>query len=77
MSIENLSFEDAMRDLETIVRKLEEGKTSLEESIASYEKGASLRAHCEKKLKDARLRVEQIVIGPDGTLSTKPSNLEA
>lgn len=71
-----MSFEDAMRELETIVRKLEEGKTSLEEAITSYEKGAALRAHCEKKLKDARLRVEQIVIGPDGTLTTKPSNLE-
>ncbi len=76
MSIENMSFEDAMRELETIVRKLEEGKTSLEEAISSYERGATLRAHCEKKLKDARLRVEQIVIGPDGTLTTKPSNLE-
>jgi len=76
VSIENMSFEDAMRELETIVRKLEEGKTSLEEAISSYERGATLRAHCEKKLKDARLRVEQIVIGPDGTLTTKPSNLE-
>lgn len=76
MSLENMSFEDAMRELETIVRKLEEGKTSLEEAITSYERGAALRAHCEKKLKDARLRVEQIVIGPDGTLTTKPSNLE-
>jgi exodeoxyribonuclease VII small subunit len=76
MSIENMTFEDAMRELESIVRKLEEGKTTLEDSITSYERGAALRAHCEKKLKDARLRVEQIVVGPDGTLSTKPASFE-
>lgn len=77
MSLDNMSFEDAMRELEVIVRKLEEGKTSLEEAITSYERGAALKAHCEKKLKDARLRVEQIVIGPDGILTTKPSSLES
>ncbi len=76
MSLESMSFEESLRELETIVRRLEEGKTSLEEAIKAYERGAALRAHCEKKLKDARLRVEQIVVGPDGALTTKPADLD-
>jgi exodeoxyribonuclease VII small subunit len=73
--VETMSFEEALRELETIVRRLEEGKTSLDEAINAYERGAALRAHCEKKLKDARLRVEHIVVNADGTLTTKPANL--
>jgi len=75
-ALETMSFEDALRELETIVRRLEEGKTSLEEAMTAYERGAALRAHCEKKLKDARLRVEHIVVGTDGTITTKPADLE-
>lgn len=74
--VESMSFEDALKELETIVRRLEEGKTSLEEAMTAYERGAALRAHCDKKLKDARLRVEQIVVGADGTITTQPSDLE-
>jgi len=74
--LETLSFEEALKELETIVRRLEEGKTSLDDAINAYERGAALKAHCEKKLKDARLRVEQIVIGTDGTVTTKPTTLE-
>ena len=74
--LDTLSFEEALRELETIVRRLEEGKTSLEEAINAYERGAALRAHCEKKLKDARLRVEKIIVGTDGTITTKSENLE-
>jgi exodeoxyribonuclease VII small subunit len=74
--IESMSFEDALKELEAIVRRLEEGKTSLEEAMGAYERGAALRSHCEKKLKDARLRVEQIVIGADGVITTKESDFE-
>lgn len=74
--LEKMSFEEALKELETIVRRLEEGKTSLEDAINAYERGAALRLHCEKKLKDARLRVEQIVVGPDGSISKKPLDLE-
>ena len=76
-SIESMSFEESLRELEAIVRRLEEGKTNLEEAMQAYERGAGLRAHCEKKLKDARLRVEQIVVGADGSITTKPSDLDA
>lgn len=75
-TLETMSFEQALQELETIVRRLEEGKTNLDEAISAYERGAALRAHCEKKLKDARLRVEQIVVKSDGTVETKPLSFE-
>ncbi len=61
-----MSFETAMKALEEIVEKLEGGEAPLEESIALYERGALLRAHCEAKLKDAEMRVEKIVQGEGG-----------
>ena len=61
-----MSFEDALRELEQIVHKLEAGDVPLEYSIRIYERGAALKAHCEKKLKEAELKVEKIVLGPDG-----------
>ncbi|WCR11202.1 exodeoxyribonuclease VII small subunit [Paracoccus stylophorae] len=64
--IENLSFEDAMRELEATVGKLETGEATLEESIALYERGARLRAHCEKRLREAEERVEKITLSASG-----------
>ncbi|SFF95518.1 Exodeoxyribonuclease VII small subunit [Novosphingobium sp. CF614] len=64
--IENLSFEDALRALETIVRQLETGDVPLEDSISLYEKGERLRQHCQKRLDAAQARIEKIVAGPDG-----------
>lgn len=64
--IDHLSFEDALQRLEQIVSKLESGQAPLEESIALYEEGARLKAHCEARLKAAQLRVEKIVVGADG-----------
>lgn len=62
----DLSFEDALARLEKIVSRLESGQAPLEESITLYEEGARLKAHCEARLKAAQLRVDQIVVGPDG-----------
>ena len=62
----DLSFEQALARLETIVSRLESGQAPLEESIALYEEGSSLKALCEDRLKAAQLRVEKIVLGPDG-----------
>jgi exodeoxyribonuclease VII small subunit len=64
--VEDLSFEAALRELETIVSRLEQGEVDLEDSIALYERGTALKAHCEKKLKGAEARLEKIVLGPDG-----------
>lgn len=62
----DLSFEDALARLESIVQRLESGQAPLEESIALYEEGARLKALCEARLKAAQLRVEKIVVGSDG-----------
>jgi exodeoxyribonuclease VII small subunit len=66
-----LSFEDALAELEQIVRGLESGQQKLEDAIAAYERGAALRRHCEAKLAEAEARVAAIVEHADGTLSTR------
>lgn len=64
--IAKLCFEDAMGQLETLVRELEGGKTKLDDAISAFERGTLLRRHCEEKLKAAQLRIEQITLGADG-----------
>jgi exodeoxyribonuclease VII small subunit len=64
--INALSFEQALAELEKIVAELESGQAPLERSIEMYERGALLKAHCEARLKAAQLRVEKIVVGPNG-----------
>lgn len=68
--IKSLSFEDALKELETIVEKLERGDAPLEESITIYQRGAALKAHCEQKLKSAQMKVEKIVLSSNGETST-------
>ena len=65
-AIEELSFELALKELEAIVARLEQGEVDLEDSIALYERGQGLKAHCEKKLKSAEGRLEKIVLGANG-----------
>lgn len=64
--ISEMSFEAAMAELEKVVRDLEQGNVSLEESIAKYERGAKLRAHCDAKLRAAEERVEKITLSQTG-----------
>ena len=61
-----LPFEQAMRELEQIVDKLEKGAVPLEESIAIYERGEQLKAHCEALLKNAEMRIQKITFSADG-----------
>jgi exodeoxyribonuclease VII small subunit len=68
-----LSFEDALAELERIVRGLEGGQQKLEDAIAAYERGARLKAHCEAKLAEAEQRVQAIVANADGTLGLRPT----
>ena len=70
--LDGLSFEDALKELEAIVRKLESGSGNLEASINDYVRGTELKAYCQQKLADARLRVESILKTQDGDLSTQP-----
>ncbi len=64
--ISNMSFEEAMKELEATVGKLEHGEATLEESIALYERGAALRAHCDAVLRQAEERVEKITLAANG-----------
>jgi len=71
--VASLSFEQALAELEKIVSELESGQAPLERSIEMYERGAALKAHCEKRLEAARLRVEKIVMGPQGATGVEPA----
>lgn len=70
--VDKMTFEEALAELEGIVRQLETGDVELEKSIAIYERGAALKAHCEGRLKSAELKVEQIVQGASGP-ATEPA----
>ena len=75
LAVEDLSFEAALAELEDIVSRLEQGEVDLEDSIALYERGNALKAHCEKKLKGAEARLEKIVLGPEGAKGTEAMEL--
>jgi exodeoxyribonuclease VII small subunit len=71
-----MSFEEALTELEQIVRRLEGGQVKLDEAIQSYERGAQLKRHCETKLNEAQQRVDRIVIGREGTIAVEPAKLD-
>lgn len=73
--IEQMSFEESLQELETIVGSLESGKAPLEESITAYERGISLKKHCEKKLREAQSKIEKISVAEDGSISAQETNL--
>jgi len=76
VDIAAMSFEDALAELEGIVRRLEGGQVKLDDAILAYERGAQLKRHCEKKLNEAQQRVDRIVIGPDQTVTVEPAKLD-
>lgn len=65
--IKDMTFERALKELETIVSRLERGDVELEESIAIYERGECLRDHCDRLLKQAEAKVEKLTFASDGT----------
>ena len=65
-SIEDMSFETAMAELEKVLGQLESGDVALDDSIALYERGAALKARCEAKLKEAEEKVAAITLDGDG-----------
>lgn len=75
-NIAAMSFEDALKELEEIVRALEQGKAKLDEAIAAYERGAKLKAHCEKKLSEAKMKIDKIEIGPGGDVRVEKADIE-
>ena len=72
-AITTLSFEQAIAELEQIVRRLEAGEDDLDSAIAAFERGAKLRAHCEAKLQDARMKVDKIMRDAEGALTATPA----
>jgi len=75
-AVEKMSFEEALVELEDIVRNLESGKSPLDQSISAYERGTALKKHCEKKLHEAQLKIEKITVGPDGNISVEASDIQ-
>lgn len=69
--LQHLSFEEALAELEAIVKRLEGGKETLDTAIEDYTRGSALKAHCAKKLNEAKLKVEKIIVGGDNALSTE------
>ena len=69
INLEKLSFEDALIQLENIVRELEAGKIKLDDAVEAYEKANALKKFCEEKLKAAQLKIEKINVEPDGNVT--------
>ena len=74
--IEKLSYEDALAELETLIRKLETGSVDLADSIASYERGVALAAHCSGLLEETEKKVQRLVLGPRGEPSEVPMDID-
>ncbi|MGK2740705.1 exodeoxyribonuclease VII small subunit [Tepidicaulis sp. LMO-SS28] len=74
--IAKMSFEAALQELEKIVGQLESGNAPLEESIALYERGNHLKAHCETRLKAAQAKVEKITLGANGAAKSEPADID-
>jgi exodeoxyribonuclease VII small subunit len=72
IDVTQLSFEDALKRLEEIVRTLEKGEAPLDQSIELYQEGDRLKQHCEARLKEAQARIEQVAFSTDG----KPAGLK-
>ena len=64
-SLEKMSFEEAMKELERLVNALDKGDVSLDEAIAAYDRGSQLKDHCQKKLNEAKMKVETIQLSDD------------
>ena len=69
--IEKLTFEEAMEELENVVRQLESGKIKLDEAVAVYERGVKLKSFCEAKLNDAKSKIDKLIVSKEGTIVGK------
>ena len=72
--VNKLSFENALAELEEIVDNLESGSVDLERSIEYYTRGSMLKLHCQKKLDEAVLKLEEIKVSSDGKVLKKKAN---
>ncbi len=75
--IEVLTYEQALAELEGLIRKLETGSVDLADSIASYERGVALANHCARLLEQTDAKVQRLVLGAKGEPKEEPFELEA
>ena len=68
-NLEQITFEEAIKELENIVDDLERGEVSLEEAVSAYERGSKLKNICQERLNDARMKVEKIKQDENGQIS--------
>lgn len=74
--IKEMSFEEAMQELESIVHQLETGEMGLEKSIKAYEKGIELKKHCDSKLKNASMKIEKVMMDQDNNPTVKEAGFD-
>ena len=72
--LEKMTFEDAMNELESIVNALDKGDISLDKAIAAYDRGSKLKDHCEKRLNEAKMKVETIQMSENQELILNKEN---
>lgn len=72
LDLSKISFEEALVQLENIVRELESGKIKLDDAVEVYEKAVALKKFCEDKLKAAQLKIEKINVAADGNITVEP-----
>ena len=75
-SIQNMSFEQALNELEQLVKRIDTGEETLDEAIAAYERGIELKLYCEQKLAEAQLKIEVLKITPENTFELQESKVE-
>ena len=71
ISIEEMGFEEALQELTNLVKKLDSDQEGLSDAINAFERGIKLKTHCEKKLQEAKLKVEKIVADASGKILSK------
>ncbi|HUL07154.1 MAG TPA: exodeoxyribonuclease VII small subunit [Candidatus Acidoferrum sp.] len=74
--IASMSFEEALAELQSLVKSLEKGDSKLDDAINSYQRGVDLKRHCEAKLREAQLKVDKIVQSADGAIATEPAKID-
>ena len=75
-SLEKVTFEDALQELEGIVASLERGEVSLDDAIAAFERGTQLKSHCQARLEEARMKVEKIKVPDSGVAPDSVSRFD-
>lgn len=73
--IEDMTFEEALKELETTVKRIDNGQETLESAIDAFERGTKLKLYCEQKLKEAKLKIEKITLTADGKIETEEIRL--